>query len=89
MFIRVLVVEDDPSYALLVREHLGRPAIGSEFALVHAERLADALRLLGEHDIDVILADLGLPDSQGIETFLKLRAEAPGVPTNRPDRSRR
>ena len=80
MFIRVLVVEDDPSYALLVREHLGRPATGGEFALVHAERLADALRLLGEDDIDVILADLGLPDSQGIETFLKLRAEAPGVP---------
>jgi diguanylate cyclase (GGDEF)-like protein len=80
MFIRVLVVEDDPSYALLVREHLGRPATGDEFALVHAERLADALRLLGEDDIDVILADLGLPDSQGIETFLKLRAEAPGVP---------
>ncbi|MBA2593027.1 MAG: diguanylate cyclase [Pseudomonadota bacterium] len=80
MPIRVLIVEDDPSYALRVGEHLCGPPTRSEFALVHAERLADAIRLLGEHDIDAILIDLGLPDSQGIETFQKLRAEGPGVP---------
>ncbi len=80
MSLRVLMLEDDPSYALLVQAHLCDPPVEGEFAVVHAERLADALRLLGEHDIDVILADLGLPDSQGIETFQKLRAEAPKVP---------
>ena len=46
----------------------------------HAERLSAGLERLTEGDIDVILLDLGLPDSQGLETLGDVLAEHPHVP---------
>jgi diguanylate cyclase (GGDEF)-like protein len=82
--IRVLIVEDNPGDARLIREHLsGARVTGTlapAFQLVLADRLAAGLARLAEGGIDAVLLDLSLPDSQGLDTFVKAQAQAPDVP---------
>lgn len=75
----VLLVEDNPGDARLIRESLSEAA-GGNFDLETADRLAAALRRLGEGGVDAILLDLALPDSKGRETFSKAKETAPTVP---------
>ena len=76
---RLLLIEDNPGDARLVREIL-RDAGHQGTRLTHAERLADGLRLLAEERFDAVLLDLFLPDSQGLETLLQVRTRAPEAP---------
>ncbi len=76
----VLLVEDDPSYATCLREmiHVGKL---SKFKVAgHSTTLADAIRAVENDPVDIVLLDLGLPDSEGLATFTKLHAVAPHVP---------
>jgi len=76
---RVLLVEDNAGDAKLVEHTLCRGP-GVEFELEWVDRLEDALaRLADEPAIDVVLADLGLPDSHGLGTYEKINECAPGV----------
>ena len=77
--IKVLLVEDDPEYAYLMREML---AIVREapIDLECTDRLSTGLERLTAGDIDVVLLDLSLPDSQGVDTFIKMHAQTPDVP---------
>lgn len=77
--IRALLIEDNPGDARLI-ELMLREADGESFELQRAERLEDGLRALGSGEIDIVLSDLSLPDSHGIDTFLRLHARAPHVP---------
>ena len=77
--INVLLVEDSPTDALLLREALGSEEAVT-FRTAHVERLAEALKFLQEQQFDLILLDLGLPDSQGLETFSRVHDHAPQVP---------
>jgi DNA-binding response OmpR family regulator len=77
--IRVLLVEDNPGDARLIQEML-REATSTPFELECADRLSSGLEHLTHEGIDVVLLDLGLPDSQGIDTLAKMRAEAPDIP---------
>ena len=77
--IRVLLVEDNPGDARLIKEMLAE-AEGQDFSIEWVSRLADGLERLGRDKIDVVLLDLGLPDSQGLDTFIKAREQAPQVP---------
>ncbi len=77
--LRLLVVEDDPAQARLLRETLLGTG-SAAFDIVCARRLGEALTLLREGGFDVVLLDLGLPDSQGIDTFLQTRNQAPDLP---------
>lgn len=77
--IRVLLVEDNLGDARLVQEYLSEAGVAA-FSLRTVERLSAALAHLAENPIDVILLDLGLPDSHGIETLKRVRAQAPTVP---------
>jgi serine phosphatase RsbU (regulator of sigma subunit) len=77
--IRALLIEDNPDDARLIGLML-READGESFELCHVERLEDGLRELGNGRIDVVLSDLSVPDSHGLETFQRLHARAPHVP---------
>ena len=62
-------MEDNPTDVLLLREALAEAA-SVEFVLTQAERLADGLARLREAPFDVVLLDLGLPDSSGADTLV-------------------
>ena len=69
--LRVLLVEDDDDYARMLEAILG-PA--GPLTLARVSTLHDAFTVIDEGSIDVILLDLGLPDSFGIDTVDRLRA---------------
>ena len=77
--IHVLLIEDNPGDIRLVRELLGETRYG-QFPLIQAGRLDAGIRCLNEATIDVILLDLSLPDSQGVETLIRMHAAARGIP---------
>jgi two-component system cell cycle sensor histidine kinase/response regulator CckA len=78
-YMKVLLVEDNPGDARLLQEMLATRGATS-FDLNWTDRLSKGLEQLAEKDIDVILLDLSLPDSQGLDTFAQVHTQAPQVP---------
>ncbi|MBN1978308.1 MAG: GAF domain-containing protein [Anaerolineae bacterium] len=77
--VRILLVEDNPADARLIRETLaGAPDF--PFSLEQASELSTGMGQLAAQDPDVILLDLMLPDSHGLDTFAKTQAQAPQKP---------
>ena len=77
--LRVLLIEDDPAEARLIREMLRR-APEVEYDLRHASCLSDGIAFLHIVPADIVLLDLSLPDSGGLDTLAKLTNLVPGVP---------
>ncbi|MEW6219169.1 MAG: response regulator [Thermodesulfobacteriota bacterium] len=77
--IRLLLIEDNAADAGLVQEFAAE-ITGLPLAIRHVTRLATAIELLQRERFDLVLCDLGLPDSQGIETFISLNTVIPQVP---------
>ena len=77
--IRVLLVEDNVGFAYGVRDMLVRQGNG-KFCVSEAHTLAEGLAILKREPVDVVLLDLGLPDSARLETFSRVHSQAPGVP---------
>ena len=77
--ITVLLVEDNVGDARLIVEALREAATG-DFVLEQVQGLEPALERLRRAGVDVVLLDLGLSDSQGIETFQRTHLAAPGKP---------
>jgi phosphoserine phosphatase RsbU/P len=75
----VLLVEDNRSDARLLEATL-QDAGGHRFRFTHVQRLAGALAALAGGGVDLVLLDLNLPDSQGLDTLAELQRERPGVP---------
>lgn len=76
--IRVLLVEDNPGDVFLLTEILGEAPI--PFEVEQCARLSDAVQRLSKGGIDVVITDLSLPDSVGIETFHDLAKQFPRLP---------
>jgi two-component system sensor histidine kinase UhpB len=76
---KILLIEDNPGDARLIREMLAEAENGS-FTLEWVTRLSDGLERLNQGEINLVLLDLGLPDSRGLDTFIKAHAQAPQVP---------
>ncbi len=74
--ITVLLIEDNPGDARLTKEMLAE-ARGLNCDLECADTLAVGLQRIGQGGIDLVLLDLGLPDSTGIDTLRRLRAGIP------------
>ncbi len=77
---RILLVEDSPGDARLVEILLGEGAPAHTFHLDHVENLGDALGRLGDTTYDVVLLDLSLPDSHGLDTLNAVLTAAPRLP---------
>ena len=77
--IKVLLAEDRPQDVQLVRAALDA-AEGAKFELISANRLSTVIELARERVVDVVMLDLGLPDGQGLETFIRARAALPHLP---------
>src|SRR5437867_2796987 len=77
--VTILLIEDSPSYARLMRELL-QEVRGIVFRLEVAELLGEGLARVGQGGIDAILLDLSLPDSQGLETLSRVHRKAPDMP---------
>ena len=76
--VRILLVEDNPGDARLFQELLADAK--TPFSIDHVRKLSEAIQRLEQGGIDVVMSDLSLPDSQGLETFERLHAAAPQVP---------
>jgi signal transduction histidine kinase len=75
---RVLLIEDDAAQARLIEHWLH----GSErpFSVEWTDRLSSGLERLAQGGFDVVVVDLGLPDSQGLPTFVAVREANPFIP---------
>ncbi len=76
---KIMLVEDNPGDARLTKELL-KEITNEQFEIAQATRLSEAVDLLNLSQVDAVLLDLGLPDSNGIETFSKLHASSPQTP---------
>ena len=76
--ISLLLAEDNPGDVRLVQEALRES--GASFAFDHVTNLADALERIRSDRADVVVLDLGLPDSQGLDTLIAVRAANTRVP---------
>jgi len=79
----ILLVEDSLSDARLVREFLLETSLtgsGSVFRVSHVSVLEKAIDLLAQEQIDIVLLDLSLPDSEGLDTLYQMLKAAPQLP---------
>ncbi|HEY4710599.1 MAG TPA: PAS domain S-box protein [Candidatus Acidoferrales bacterium] len=76
---RLLLVEDNSGDARLLREMLSEQATHN-LELAHVESVSAAEKHLAEHEVDLILLDLGLPDAQGLSGVRRAHAAAPHIP---------
>jgi two-component system, cell cycle sensor histidine kinase and response regulator CckA len=77
--IRILLIEDNPGDAFLIEEYLDEFA-NFPYELIIAETLNEALFVLKEQPLDIVMPDLSLPDSDGINTLFSIHNENPLVP---------
>ena len=82
--IRVLLIEDNPSDARLLKETLSdimqKESVHTLFEIQCASRHSEGMEYLNQADFDVVLLDLSLPDSQGLDTFTKTHRLFPDIP---------
>jgi diguanylate cyclase (GGDEF)-like protein/PAS domain S-box-containing protein len=75
----VLLIEDNEADAYLVRDSLANSEPG-RFKITQSDRLASGLACLSHENFDLVLLDLSLPDSDGFETFRRVRESSPSTP---------
>ncbi|MBN1483832.1 MAG: response regulator, partial [Chloroflexia bacterium] len=82
----VLLIEDNPADATLMQILLEEeppgayPVASGGFTLEQAEHLSSGLERLRQGGVDLVLLDLGLPDSSGLDTFYAVQEQAPHLP---------
>ncbi len=77
--IKVLLIEDNLGDAVLIQEML-KDVKTTNFQVKHAQILSEGIIYLQNEDFDIILLDLALPDSQGIDTFNRTNEHATELP---------
>jgi two-component system, NarL family, sensor histidine kinase UhpB len=77
--ISILIIEDNPSDSFLIEQMLSSSELAIE-KIFTCERLDEGLRLMEQNSISIVLSDLSLPDSFGMETFLKIRRHSSQIP---------
>lgn len=75
--LKVLLLEDNPGDAFLIKFYLSE-STAPVFNVMHAETVKGALDLLAENKFDIIISDMNLPDSFGVDTIKSLLSTYPG-----------
>lgn len=75
---KVLLIEDDPGDSYLTQEMLAEN--NSHLSVDVVDRISTAIQRIDKGSIDIILMDLGLPDSQGIESFRRVHEKSGNIP---------
>ncbi len=77
----VLLVEDDPINAVYIKELMRSLKIeGFHFTLHHLSHGEETIRFCLNHQVDLVLLDLKLPDMNGMEVFRQITAKKPNLP---------
>jgi DNA-binding response OmpR family regulator len=74
--LKVLLIEDNPGDAFLIKFYLGE-SVSPRFNFFHGENMKTANELMSKNTFDIILMDLNLPDSLGLDTIKKLLEKYP------------
>ena len=77
--LNILLIEDGKSQTEFIRAILNSGMIET-FQLQCADTLATGLNLLSANKFDIILLDLNLPDSEKMDTFIRVHNEVPHLP---------
>jgi len=75
---RLLMLEDNPDDVTLIREQLSES--GDFFEIISFDHLSEGLEYLATNNVDIVFLDLGLPDSQGLNTIEMVMAKNSSVP---------
>jgi signal transduction histidine kinase/DNA-binding NarL/FixJ family response regulator len=79
--IRILLIEDNVGDAGLLRAAFNEVSTDNfSFRVAHVDRLTHALESLAKDPFDLVLLDLSLPDTRGIDTVVRVRDAAPSLP---------
>ena len=78
--IKILLVEADSADRRIIERALAKCSWPVEFVIESAGSLSAAFECLGNNGYDIIVFDLGLPDSSGIETVQRIRETNPNLP---------
>jgi PAS domain S-box-containing protein len=76
--LRILLIEDNPDDAELLKHEFGRIE-KFPHSLICVKNLAEGIERSNQEPFDLVLADLSLPDSHGLETMRRFAKEAPNV----------
>jgi diguanylate cyclase (GGDEF)-like protein len=77
--VHILLVEDNQDYAYVLMTRFSTVK-NPVFNIEHVENLQAGIESLAQKSFDAVLLDLTLPDSHGLDTFLRIHAHAPAVP---------
>ncbi len=72
---RILVIDDDEQIRLMLQKKLS--AEGYEVFIATEGR--EALRMIKENDVNIVITDLIMPGKEGLETIVDLRRDHPEV----------
>jgi diguanylate cyclase (GGDEF)-like protein/putative nucleotidyltransferase with HDIG domain len=78
--INILVIDDDPADRRMTELALKDPSQTKRFAIQMASSLAEGLESLKHQSFDLVLLDLGLPESRGLDTLENFHQECPQAP---------
>ena len=76
---RVIIIEDNIEYSSMLKTVLSKSE-GLKYELISFANLKDGLAELKNNDVDVVLLDLDLPDSSGLDTFNKVSSTTSSLP---------
>ncbi len=77
--IKILIIEDNPGDVRLINIYL-KDYSGDNYIFSVADSLSKGLNLLSQDEFDVIILDLTLPDSSGLDTFKRAYEHSPQIP---------
>ena len=73
---KILIVEDDEKFARVLSKQLEK----NNYEVFYCGSLSDFLKTVKERKCDLVLLDLGLPDSSGLRTYEKVSGELANIP---------